>query len=136
MKQNNVQFHWTEKEILKAMEENMHYHMTYFAKYTPALRIAPEHDVTVVRSDILDDTYNYILGARFTKENAESRVKSVLEHLKIPVPLLLVGRTMRHPKKPGEYSHRARPRLQRSGCRHVFTSRRVYRTSKQYGLEI
>ena len=54
---------WNQEEILAAMEANMHLQMTYFAKYLPIMNLHFETDVTVVLSEIPDDTFNYIIGA-------------------------------------------------------------------------
>ncbi len=67
----------TLQEIKKAMQKNMHLHMTYFARYTPSMEIISLPDVTVVRSQIQDDTFNYALLAKFTEENATSRITYV-----------------------------------------------------------
>lgn len=68
---------WTLGEIKQAMEANMHLHMTYFAKYVPTMEIVFEPDVTVVRSQIEDDTFNYVLSAHFTEKNARDRIRHV-----------------------------------------------------------
>lgn len=68
---------WTLEEIKQAMEANMHLHMTYFAKYVPTMEIVFEPDVTVVRSQIEDDTFNYVLSAHFTEKNARDRIRHV-----------------------------------------------------------
>ncbi len=68
---------WTQSEILKAMEVNMHLQMTYFAKYIPTMEIVFEPDVTVVRSEVPDDTFNYVLSARFTEKNGKERIAHV-----------------------------------------------------------
>ncbi len=62
------------QEIKKAMKKNMHLHMTYFAKCTPSMEIIPVPDGTVVRSQIQDDTFNYAILAKFTEENAATRI--------------------------------------------------------------
>ena len=79
---------WTHHEIIEAMEANKHLHMTSFTKYIPAIERVFEPDVTVVRSEIPSDTFNYILDAHFTSENASKRVAHVLRALSIsPAPL-------------------------------------------------
>lgn len=65
-------------EILQAMEANMHLHMTYFAKYLPALELVFEPDVTVIRSEIPDDTFNYVLFAKFRENNVHNRAAHVI----------------------------------------------------------
>jgi GNAT superfamily N-acetyltransferase len=69
---------WSLEEILKAMQLNMQLQMTYFAHYVPSMEIVSEPDVTVVRSRIPDDTFNYVLSAHFTEENAHDRIVHVL----------------------------------------------------------
>ncbi len=71
---------WSEEEILKAMEANMHLNMTYFAKYVPNMKIVFEPDVTVVSSDIPDDTFNYVIGAEFKESNVHERIMSTINH--------------------------------------------------------
>lgn len=73
---------WDLEEIIHAMEVNMHLQMIYFAKYIPFMEIVFEPDVTVVRSQIPDDTFNYVLSAHFTEENAPNRILHVLDHYK------------------------------------------------------
>lgn len=71
---------WSDEEILQAMEANMLMHMTYFPKHIPEIEILFEPDVTVVSSDLPDDTFNYVLSARFNENNVKERVKNVLNH--------------------------------------------------------
>lgn len=71
---------WSDEEILKAMEANMHLNMTYFAKYVPNIEIVFQPDVTVVSSDIPDDTFNYVIGAGFKEYDVKERVASVINH--------------------------------------------------------
>ncbi len=73
---------WSLEEILKAMQVNMHLHMTYFAKYAHSMEIVFEPDVTVVRSHISDDTFNYVLRAHFTEKNAENRIRHIMSLFK------------------------------------------------------
>ncbi len=69
---------WSLEEILKAMQVNMRLHMTYFAKYVRSMEIVFEPDVTVVRSDVSDDTFNYVISAHFTEKNAKDRIQHVV----------------------------------------------------------
>ncbi|MBP9842256.1 MAG: GNAT family N-acetyltransferase [Simkaniaceae bacterium] len=73
---------WSLEEIRKAMHINMHFQMTYFAKYISTMEIVVEPDVTVVRSSIPDDTFNYVISAHFQEENATSRVTHILSLFK------------------------------------------------------
>lgn len=61
------------------LERNMHLHMTYFAGKMPQIEHLVETDVTVVRSEIPDDMFNYVLSARFTDINAVKRIDHVIE---------------------------------------------------------
>lgn len=69
---------WSKEEIIRAMETNMHLHMTYFAKYLPIMKICYEPDITVVMANIDDDTFNYVIGARFEEKYAVERISHVL----------------------------------------------------------
>ena len=71
-----------EEELLKAMEANMHLQMTYHAQYLPSMKMLDEPDVTAVVSGLPDDTFNYVIGAKFTEESAKARVGHILEHYK------------------------------------------------------
>lgn len=73
---------WSKEEIVRAMETNMHLHMTYFAKYLPTMQICFEPDVTVVTADIADDTFNYVIGAQFEEKYAIERISHVLTQFK------------------------------------------------------
>lgn len=73
---------WTQEQIQESMEANMHLHMTYFAKYVPTQEIVFEPDVTVVRSEMADDTFNYVIGAHFNAQNASERTQAVINHFK------------------------------------------------------
>lgn len=70
---------WSKDKIIKAMEENMRFHMTYFARKADVLQLISQSDVTVVKSEISDDTFNYILAARFFENNVSDRVTSIIE---------------------------------------------------------
>lgn len=73
---------WTEKEILQAMEENFHLQMTYLAKYIQSVRVTLLPDVTVVFSELADDSFNFILSARFNEFNVDDRVSQILPMFK------------------------------------------------------
>lgn len=75
---------WSQSEILKAMETNMHLQMTYFSKYVDTLELPFQPDVTVVRSSVADDTFNYVLSARFKDTNAQFRIFQIRQFFKEP----------------------------------------------------
>lgn len=62
---------------VEAMEANRHFHMTYFATFSGAIALVPAPDVTIVQTQIPDDTFNYALGAKFSRANAELRIDEV-----------------------------------------------------------
>lgn len=64
--------------LCSMLENNMHLHMTYFAGKAPNVELIPANDVTVVRSAINDDMFNYVLSARFTEHNAAARIEHVI----------------------------------------------------------
>ena len=69
---------WSEKEILHAMHANIHLQMSCFAKYLTTMELLFEPDATVVQSTVLDDTYNFVLNARFNEKNAKNRTRHIL----------------------------------------------------------
>jgi len=71
---------WTKEQIQDAMLANMLIPMTYFAKYVPSQEIIFEPDVTVVRAQMQDDTFNYIVDAKFGVENISERIQTILSH--------------------------------------------------------
>lgn len=71
---------WTKEQIRESMEANMQLVMTYYAKYIPSQEIVFEKDVTVVRADMPDDTFNYIVSAKFEEKCAKERIQAVLDH--------------------------------------------------------
>lgn len=70
---------WTQVEIIHAMEANLQLTMTYFAKYMPQIEIVYEPDAVVIRSSMKDDTFNYVIGARFNEKNVSERVTHILK---------------------------------------------------------
>ena len=68
----------TGKQILEAMEVNMHLYMTYWVKYVPSMEWFFDPDVTVIQSKMPDDTFNYVLSARFNTESAQVRVDEIM----------------------------------------------------------
>lgn len=73
---------WTGSQIQDAMEANMLLPMTLFAKYVTTQEIVFEPDVTVVRAEMEDDTYNYVVDAKFESKSAPERIQAVLGHYK------------------------------------------------------
>lgn len=69
-------------KIVKDMQANMHFQMTYFARYAPTMQLIEEADVTIVKSEIQDDTFNYVLGTKFSYENMSAKVRDIINLFK------------------------------------------------------
>lgn len=69
---------WFADEMLKVIDANLHLYLTYFAKYLHNMEIVFQSDITIVRSTVRDDAYNYALGARLTKNNINRRVLEII----------------------------------------------------------
>lgn len=67
---------WSLEEIKKAIDVNMWLYVTYFSKYVPSIRLIFQPDVTLMQSEM--EALNYILSARFSKNNVRQRVSDVL----------------------------------------------------------
>ncbi len=65
--------------LCRLLKKNMHLHMTCFAGKVPNVELIPAEDVTIVRSAISDDMFNYVLSAHFTEQNAQERVEDVIQ---------------------------------------------------------
>lgn len=68
--------------ICQSMQSNTLFHMTYFANAIPEMELLHFPDITVVRSNIIDDTFNYAIFASFQEEEAKDRVHEVIELFK------------------------------------------------------
>lgn len=62
---------WNTGEIAHAMEVNMHLQMTYFAKYHPSIDLVFKPGISIVRSSLADDTFNYVLRSRWSSKQAK-----------------------------------------------------------------
>lgn len=69
---------WNREQILNALHVNLHLFATYFSKFHPMIQLIFQPDITVVQSNIQDDTYNYVISTQFTKENASERIEEVM----------------------------------------------------------
>lgn len=70
---------WSEAEIIRALHVNMHLQMIYFAKFLPRMELIFQPDATLVQTESMDDSFNYILGAHFNSETAHTRIASILD---------------------------------------------------------
>jgi hypothetical protein len=73
---------WSDDKIISAMHANMHFHMTYFARHLPTMSLCIEPDVTIVMSEIADDTFNYVIDSHFEDRQAEDRISHILQLFK------------------------------------------------------
>lgn len=64
--------------IVKAMEANASLFLTYFAKWVPHMELYEQPDFTLVRSTIADNTFNFAVNMKFTKEKVSSKVQEVI----------------------------------------------------------
>jgi GNAT superfamily N-acetyltransferase len=70
------------KEINKMIEANWQIRMLYFERQLPFFELLIEPDVTIVRSDLPDDTFNFVISARFTEEKAKKGIEHVVSLFK------------------------------------------------------
>ncbi|MFW9879173.1 MAG: GNAT family N-acetyltransferase [Candidatus Thorarchaeota archaeon] len=72
---------WTESEIISSMKKNMIFQVSYFSPYVPAMNIF-FNDVFIKCTNIKDDTFNMVLDAHFTDENAKERIDEIIKFFK------------------------------------------------------
>jgi GNAT superfamily N-acetyltransferase len=65
------------QDICRSLVENMLFQASYFANYLPSISV-DKTDVFMKYSSIKDDTYNMVMHARFSKENAEKRIDEII----------------------------------------------------------
>lgn len=66
------------------MDVNRRHAFTYFAGRTPTQILISQPDVTIIRSPIPSDAFNYVLLAHFTKKNIKKRIRDVLNYFDQP----------------------------------------------------
>lgn len=71
---------WSQEKLIKAMEANMNVHMTHFAQYIDEIELVRVPGYTLVNSGLQDDTFNYVLDADFSKNDADKRISEVIKH--------------------------------------------------------
>jgi RimJ/RimL family protein N-acetyltransferase len=64
------------KNIVDSLYKNLLFQVTYFAPHVPAQQII-KNDYIIKITDIQDDTFNMVLGARFTQKNVEEKIDEV-----------------------------------------------------------
>lgn len=70
---------WSEAEIIRALHVNMHLQMIYFAKFLPGMELISQPDATLVQTESMDDSFNYVLGAHFEPSTVHTRIESILD---------------------------------------------------------
>lgn len=71
---------WTEEEIIRAMQANFNVRVTHFPQYQNQVEMIRKPGYTLVNSGLLEDTFNYILDADLTAENAYKHIKEITNY--------------------------------------------------------
>lgn len=69
-------------ELMKAITANLNVHMTHFAQYLNQVELIRIPGMTIVNSDLPDDTFNYVLDADFNELVADSKILEVTHYFK------------------------------------------------------
>lgn len=69
--------YWPQEKIMKTMEANFNVCMTHFAQYLEQVEFIRKPGFTLVNAGLLDDTFNYVLDADFSEENAHQKISEV-----------------------------------------------------------
>lgn len=72
----------SEKELLQAMEANLFTQMTHFAKRLPQIELLHKPGITLVNSGLPDDSFNYVLSAKFQEKDAEETIRTATEYFR------------------------------------------------------
>ena len=62
------------QEIIDAMEANLLFQMSYFPQHFPCMSLKILPDVTLVRSEIPNTNFNYVMNAQFTTDSLKESV--------------------------------------------------------------
>jgi GNAT superfamily N-acetyltransferase len=68
-------------DVVRALEKNFIFQIGYFADFIPIMRII-KNDAIIKITKIQDDTFNIVLNARFTNENADDKIKEIINLFK------------------------------------------------------
>jgi len=71
---------WSKEKLIKAIEANLNVHMTYFAQYLNQVDLIRVPGFTIVNSSLPDDTFNYVLDADFSSNDANKKIKQVTDY--------------------------------------------------------
>jgi GrpB-like predicted nucleotidyltransferase (UPF0157 family)/GNAT superfamily N-acetyltransferase len=72
---------WSQEKIIKAMEANQNVAVTHYAQYINHIELIRIPGYTIVNSGLPDDTFNMILEGDFTPDEAESRIREVMDYM-------------------------------------------------------
>ncbi|CEK11846.1 bifunctional GrpB family protein/GNAT family N-acetyltransferase [Legionella hackeliae] len=71
---------WSDEKLAKAIEANLNVHMTHFAQYLTQVELIRVPGFTIVNSGLSDDTFNYVIDADFSSENADRKIIEVTDY--------------------------------------------------------
>ncbi|WP_133128515.1 bifunctional GrpB family protein/GNAT family N-acetyltransferase [Legionella nagasakiensis] len=71
---------WTKEKIIKAMAANLNVYMTHFAQYLTQVELIRVPGYTIVNSGLTDDTFNYVIDADFSAEEADKKISEVTDY--------------------------------------------------------
>lgn len=70
----------THGQILSAMDQNLAEHVAYVQARTPGMHVEDRPDLLLVDSGLPSDTFNKVLRARLSAENAGERIRAAAAH--------------------------------------------------------
>lgn len=76
----NASKDWSHEKLVKAMVANLNVHMTHFAQYLDQIDLIRIPGYTIVNSNLPDDTFNYVLDAGFSSEEADKKIIEVTNY--------------------------------------------------------
>lgn len=73
---------WSNEKLIKAMEANLNVHMTHFAQYLNQVELVRIPGFTIVNSNLPDDTFNYVLEADFSSNDANQKINEITDYFR------------------------------------------------------
>jgi GrpB-like predicted nucleotidyltransferase (UPF0157 family)/GNAT superfamily N-acetyltransferase len=71
---------WSQEKLVKAMIANLNVHMTHFAQYLNQVELIRIPGFTLINSGLSDDTFNYVLDADFSSEEANKKISEITHY--------------------------------------------------------
>ena len=65
------------KNLIKALQENFCFQITYFASYIPSMKVL-KNASTILCTEIQDDTFNIVTNSHFTLENIDEQIQAII----------------------------------------------------------